>query len=99
VKYTVLQLRYGLWLPIREYYQFPVRQCKQQTGTGGTKARFECPGCLESFTELYILDHQCQGGSADYPRLDILKYKTNQRWRPTSTFDPVRLRNDVVGQR
>jgi len=97
VKYTVLQLRHGLWIPVREYYQFALRQCTPVAGpTGTTKSRFKCPGCGENFTELYLIVHECFGGTKDYPRLDILKYRSNQRWKPTSDFKPTMFDEDTV---
>jgi hypothetical protein len=47
-------------------------------------------------TEIYLADHECDGGTDEYPKLDIMKYKTNHRWKPTSTFKPVRFKADVV---
>lgn len=92
MKYTVLQLRHGRWLPVREYYQFPIRQCQKITGTGGTKARYQCPGCLKQMTEIYVTDHECFGGTERWPKIDLMKYKQNQRWRPTSTFKPIQFK-------
>ena len=96
MKYTVLQLRHKLWLPLREYYYFPKRQCQQIPGTGGTKARYQCPGCLKLMTELYIVGHECDGGTEQYPRIDVMKYKQNHRWKPTSTFKPIKFKADAV---
>jgi hypothetical protein len=96
MKYTVLQLRHGVWLPVREYYHFPKRQCKQVQGTGGTKARYACPGCAKALTELYLIAHECDGGTEQYPKLDILRYRPNHRWRPTASFKPILFTEDAA---
>ena len=91
MKYTVLQRRHGLWLPINEYYQFRHRECRQLPAGKGyaAKARYECPACLRTYTDLALPDHRCVGGSDSHPKLNNQQYKQNLRWRPTSAYEPL----------
>ena len=91
VKYTVIQRRHGLWLPIHEYYQFSLRECRQlEPGTGpAAKTRYECPACLKSFTELALPEHRCTGGQTGYPKINNSNFKSNQRWTPRSVYKPT----------
>ena len=83
-------------MPVREYYHFNKRQCTRVEGPGGTKTRYTCPACGKAMTEIYLADHECDGGTDQYPKLDIMKYKVNHRWKPTSAFKPVGFKPDAV---
>lgn len=92
VKYTVIQRRHGLWLPISEYYQFSLRECRKIDPVPGpaAKVRYECPACLKTFTELALPEHRCTGGKgAGYPKLVPDRWRLNLRWTPKSTHKPI----------
>lgn len=91
VKYTVLQRRHGIWLPISQYYQFSLRECRKLAPGRGpaAKDRYECPACLRTYTALALPEHRCAGGSADHPKINYQALKTNQRWRPTAAWPPI----------
>ena len=93
MKFTVLQRRYGTWMPVHEYYKFsPTVWTSRMVPPGkgsAAKPKYVCPGCEIKFTAMSMLDHRCQGGSEAWPKLDLGKYKRNQCWRPTSDFAPI----------
>ena len=59
------------WQQIREYYWFPVAIPDDDAGSGSRtlKPRHECPGCGRMFTSLFMRQHECLGGTPEYPRL------------------------------
>ena len=80
---TIIEKRYGHWMPIREYYQFSLRHLTvMPPTTSGTKERARCPGCNHNLTVVAMATHECHGGTEQYPRLDPRRYQANQRWNP-----------------
>jgi hypothetical protein len=70
------------WRAIRSFYRFDARLIQESAPEATTyrnpkKPRFECPGCLNLFTDAALEDHVCFGGAPGYPQLVSL----NQRGR------------------
>jgi len=92
MKFTVIQRRHGLWLPVHEYYQFKPRNCEPvppRVTAPAAKTRYRCPGCERTYTEQQILEHRCLGGSQAWPKIMPTQFKQNMRWRPSSDFAPI----------
>jgi len=89
---TVFQLRFGRWLPIREYYWFPRQESyvseTETTPTGKPKVVVDpCPGCGKIVKSNIDTAHHCVGG-VSVPLIDEDKYRKNRRWRPELDIQP-----------
>ena len=81
----ILHKKHQYWLPVKEYYSFPPRLCEFD----GT--RYRCPGCGARNREQQQLDHECLGGEPEYPRINPIRWRSNQRWHPRAKYNPELL--------
>ena len=90
---TVYQRQASGWRATRTYYRFArdrVREIAAEPSEyrNPKKPRYECPGCLNLFTDAALEDHTCFGGAPGYPRIRA----QSQRGRPKNNIEDEQTR-------
>jgi hypothetical protein len=89
---TLYELRYGRFLPIREYYWWNVLDPAEPEARAvgrPRKPRQRCPGCGRELPPVVIRTrHFCPGTLTARPaQNDTLEFRENRVWKPTDLYE------------